>query len=68
MHTLRLNVQDSVFDKIMYFLKNLPRSEVEVIEEKICSKGKEDFIEYFSSNPVNLDGAFLTRTEANARL
>lgn len=67
MHTLRLNVQDSVFDKIMYFLKNLPRSEVEVIEEKICSNGKKDFIEHFSSNPVNLNNAFLTRTEANAR-
>lgn len=67
MHTLKLKVQDSVFDKIMYFLQNLPKNEVEVIEEKVQSKEKEDFIEYLSSNPVNVNDAFLTRTEANAR-
>jgi hypothetical protein len=67
MHTLRLKVQDSVFDKIMYFLQNLPKNEVEVIEEKAVSKDKSDFIEFLSSNPVAINGDFLTREEANAR-
>jgi hypothetical protein len=34
MHTLKLNIQDSVFDKVYYFLSNLPKNEVEIIEEK----------------------------------
>jgi len=34
MHTIKLNIQDSVFDKILYFLQNLPKDEVEIIESK----------------------------------
>lgn len=54
MHTLKLNIQDSVFEKVIYFLQNLPRNEVEIIEEKATSVDF-DFIEYFSSNPVAID-------------
>jgi len=67
MHTLKLKVQDSVFDKIMYFLQNLPKNEVEVIEEKTVSKVETDFITFLSSNPVTINGNFLTREEASAR-
>ena len=67
MHTLRLKVQDNVFDKIMYFLQNLPKNEVEVIEEKTVSKVETDFIAFLSSNPIVVNGDFLTRKEANAR-
>lgn len=67
MHTLRLKVQDNVFDKIMYFLQNLPKNEVEVIEEKAVSKVETDFIAFLSSNPIVVNGDFLTRKEANAR-
>ena len=38
MHTIKLNIQDSVFDKVIYFLNNLPSDEVEIIEEKICAE------------------------------
>jgi hypothetical protein len=34
MHTLKLNIQDSVYDKIYYFLSNLPKNEIEIIEDK----------------------------------
>jgi len=37
MHTIKLNIQDSVFDKVIYFLNNLPSNEVEIIEEKIIA-------------------------------
>ena len=33
MHTLKLKIEDSVFDKVIYFLKNLPKDEVEIVEE-----------------------------------
>lgn len=67
MHTLKLKVQDSVFDKIMYFLQNLPKNEVEVIEEKKVMHKEEDFIEHLLQNPLLVHGEFLSRNEANAR-
>ena len=33
MHTITLNIQDSVFDKVIYFLNNLPSNEVEIVEK-----------------------------------
>jgi len=35
MHVIKLNIQDSVFDKVIYFLQNLPKNEVEIIEDKV---------------------------------
>ncbi len=32
MHTITLHIEDTVFDKVIYFLKNLPSSEVEIVE------------------------------------
>jgi len=40
MHTIKLNVQDNVFDKIIYFLQNLPKDEVEIVENSLT---KEDW-------------------------
>lgn len=37
MHTVKLNIQDNVFDKVMYFLSNFPSNEVEIVEEKTIS-------------------------------
>jgi len=37
MHTVKLHIQDSVFDKVIYFLNNLPSNEVEIVEEKTIS-------------------------------
>jgi hypothetical protein len=34
MHSLKLNIQDSVFDKVIYFLQNLPKDEVKIVESK----------------------------------
>jgi len=35
MHTVKLNIQDSVFDKVIYFLNNLPSNEVEIVEDTL---------------------------------
>ena len=35
MHTIKLNIQDSIFDKVINFLQNLPKNEVEIIENGI---------------------------------
>ena len=35
MHTIKLHIEDKVFDKIMYFLKNLPKNEVRIVENSV---------------------------------
>lgn len=35
MHTVKLHIEDKVFDKVIYFLKNLPKNEVEIVEDII---------------------------------
>ena len=35
MHTIKLQVHDSVFDKVIYFLQNLPSNEVEIVEDTV---------------------------------
>ncbi|MGJ0301357.1 hypothetical protein [Aliarcobacter cryaerophilus] len=35
MHTIKLHIEDKVFDKIMYFLKNLPKNEVRIVENGV---------------------------------
>lgn len=33
MRTLKLNIQNEVFDKVYYFLSNLPKDEVQIVED-----------------------------------
>lgn len=35
MHTVKLHIEDKVFDKVYYFLSNLPKNEVEIVEDII---------------------------------
>jgi len=38
MHSIRLDIQDSVFDKVIYFLQNLPKDEVSIVETKVIEE------------------------------
>jgi hypothetical protein len=35
MHAVKLHIEDKVFDKVIFFLKNLPKNEVEIVEDII---------------------------------
>jgi len=69
MHALKVYVDDSMLDKVMHFLKNLPKNKVKVVEESATPSHSGDFIEYLVNNPIQLDATteFLSRNEANAR-
>ncbi|NOQ29810.1 MAG: hypothetical protein GQ570_01675 [Helicobacteraceae bacterium] len=60
MHALKLNIHDNVFDKIIYFLKNLPKDEVSIVEDKILNESQVQLIEenseeqLFSNHTANL--------------
>lgn len=55
MHTIKLNIQDNVFDKVIYFLQNLPKNEVEIVEEQVVlSDTFSNDIELFTDHSANL--------------
>ncbi len=56
MRALRLNIEDTVFDKVIYFLKNLPKEDITIIEESTEKNYLADAIETksFSEHTANL--------------
>ena len=65
MHTIRVEIQDNVFDKVIYFLKNLPVNEVKVIDDTTTSK--ETKRAKFNSIGLHTKDFKFDREEANAR-
>ena len=57
MHSIRLEIEDSVFDKVIYFLQNLPKDEVKIVEG-LKSDGKTHIsdldIKAYTSHSANL--------------
>jgi len=63
MHTLRLNIEDSVFDKVIYFLQNLPKNDVEIVENKIIAKDEE--WDYWSEEEIAIFGKYSIGLSSN---
>ena len=38
MHTIKLQIQDSIYDHIMFLLKNLNTKELKIIEDNVSKK------------------------------
>lgn len=66
MHTIKIDVSDTLYEKVMNFLKQLPKNEVKMEE---VSETSSDFIEHLTKNPVKLSKnvTFLARDEAHER-
>jgi len=63
MHTLKLEINDSIFDKVMFFLNNLPKNDVRLtVESSTTSKPKK-----LNSISIKTKGYRFDREEANAR-
>ena len=58
MHTIKLQVEDNVYEHIMFFLKNLNQKELKIVEDKSIKKEKlvEGIaeIQAFSNHSANL--------------
>jgi hypothetical protein len=65
MHSIKLNIQDSVFDKVIYFLQNLPKNEVEIVSDvKNLNLSKK---EKFTSIKLKTKNFTFNREEAHGR-
>jgi len=61
MKTIRLDVEDNIFDKVMFFLNNLPKNDIRLEIEKKQNKNKLRAISLKTKNFK------FSREEANAR-
>ncbi len=53
MHTVRLDIKDSVFDKVMFLLKSLPKSEVKLrVEQNVTTENSDDIVSFFQNSPL----------------
>lgn len=66
MHTIRLNIKDSIYEHIMFLLKNLDSKELEIIEEKNSNKSKKR-VKKLNAISIKTDNFKFDREEANER-
>lgn len=53
MYTIKLDVNDTIYDKVMFFLKNIPVSNLEVKKiEDSQSKKQDDIVSFFHNSPL----------------
>ncbi|MEA1892695.1 MAG: hypothetical protein U9N33_08295 [Campylobacterota bacterium] len=53
MYTIKLDVNDTIYDKVMFFLKNIPIKNLEV--QKVDDsqvKRQDDIVSFFQSSPL----------------
>lgn len=71
MHTIKLNVQDSIYSHIIFLLNSLKTNELEIVEDKVIKpvamekKDKIDFV--FDAVNIDMKDFKFDREEANAR-
>ena len=66
MHTLKLNVQDSIYDHIIFLLNSLNSKDLEIVEDKIIQR-QEITRKRLNAISINTKGFKFNREEANAR-
>ena len=58
MHTIKLQVQDSIYDHIIFLLKNLNTKELRIIEDSVSGRRKllqeQDETKVFSNHTANI--------------
>ena len=52
-YAVRLDIKDSVFDKVMFLLKSLPKSEVKLrVEQNVTAENSDDIVSFFQNSPL----------------
>ncbi len=64
MKTIRLDVEDSIFDNVMYFLNNLPKKDIKLNIENTKDSNKKNKLNAIS---IKTKGFKFDREEAHAR-
>ena len=53
MYTIKLDINDTIYDKVMFFLKNIPVKNLEVKKvDDTKTQTKDDIVSFFQSRPL----------------
>lgn len=66
MHTIKLNVDDTVLDKVIYFLQSLPKNKVFIVEKKKvndCVVEDSSEVKAYSNHSANLIEEWMDSSE-----
>lgn len=58
MHTIKIDVSDTIYDNVMFFLNNLPKKDVKLYPKKETKK-EDTLTNFFQSSP--LQGVLIER-------
>ena len=53
MIAVKLNIQDEVYEKVMYFLKSLPKQDIQIIDKKIIDEMDKQMIKVKNGDTNN---------------
>jgi hypothetical protein len=65
MHTLKLNINDTIYDKIMWFLYRFDKSEIEIIHEDSVFNSNKDYLNNELNRINSNEVIFITADELN---
>ncbi len=53
MYTIKLDVNDIIYDKVMFFLNNIPVTNLEVEQKNdVPTQKKDDIVNFFQTSPL----------------
>jgi hypothetical protein len=62
MYSIKLDVQDNIFDNVMYFLNNIPNNDIKIKEiHNLKSTQNDDLVSFFRTSPL-IDEIVLDRS------
>lgn len=53
MHTIKIDVSDTLYEKVMGFLKQLPQKDVKLYEVPSNKDKQETLVEFFQKSPLH---------------
>ena len=51
MHTIKIDVSDTIYDNVMFFLNNLPKKDIKLYPKKV-EKKEDALTNFFQSSPL----------------
>lgn len=54
MYSVRLNIDEKIYDKVMFFLENLPKNDLKIVEVKNLGQEAQNnnLVDFFRKSPL----------------
>ncbi len=68
MHTIRLKVDDKIYDKLLWFLSKFSKDEIEIVAENSAFDNDQKYLEKELNEIISGEAKFMSVEEAEERL